>query len=82
MRQVQSRNHDHLKAKTYEYKNMDRKSLLFPVEPFNEMSTLSLSALAIPQILYSTVPVLAFGLDQKDGTVVPGGLRQVLILHL
>ena len=79
MRQVQSCNHDHLKAKTYkknlQNKKMYRKSLLFPVESFNEASTLSLSALAIPQILYSTVRVLAFGQDQKYGTDVLGRLR-------
>ena len=37
--------------------------LLSPVEPFNEASTPSLFALAISQILYSTGPVLASGLD-------------------
>ena len=44
--------------------------LLSPVEPFNEASLLSLFTLAIPQILYSTEPFLASGLDQEDGTVV------------
>ena len=43
---------------------------------------LSLSALAIPQILYSTEPFLASGLDQEGGTVVLGGLWQLSILHL
>ena len=52
--------------------------LLSPVEPFNEASTLSLSALAIPQILYST----ASGLDREGWTVVLGRLRQLSILHL
>ena len=47
-------------------------ALLSPVEPFNEASTLALtlSALAVPQILYNTEPVLASGLDQEGGTVV------------
>ena len=54
----------------------ESKSLLSPVEPYNEASTLSLSALAIPQILYSREPVLASGLDQEGGTVVLGRLRQ------
>ena len=57
-------------------------TLLSLVEPFNEVSTLSPSALAIPQILYSTEPVLASGLDQEGGTVVLGRLRQLSILHL
>ena len=43
---------------------------------------LSLSALAVPQILYSTEPVLASGLDQEGGTVVLGILRQLSVLHL
>ena len=42
----------------------------------------SLYALAIPQILYNTEPVLASGLDRKGGTVVLGRLRQLSILHL
>ena len=58
------------------------QTLLSPVEPFNEASTLSLSTLAVPQILYSTEPVLASGLDQEGGTVVQGRLRQLSILYL
>ena len=57
-------------------------SLLSPVEPFNEESTLSLSALDIPQILYSIEPVLDSGLDQEGGTVVLGRLWQLSILPL
>ena len=57
-------------------------TLLSPVQPFNEASTLSLSALAVPQILYRTEPVLASGLDREGGTVVQGRLRQLSILYL
>ena len=57
-------------------------SLLYPVEPFNEVSTLSLSTLAVPQILYSTEPVLASGLDWEGGTDVQGRLWQLSILYL
>ena len=53
-----------------------------PVEPFNEASTLSLSTLAVPQILYSTEPGLTSDLDRESGTVVQGGLRQLSILYL
>ena len=42
---------------------------------------LSLSALAIPQILYSTEPVLASGLDQEGGTDVLGRLWQLSIMY-
>ena len=48
--------------------------LLSSVEPFNEASTLSL---AVPQILNSTEPVLASGLDREGGTVVQVRLRQL-----
>ena len=41
-----------------------------PVEPFNEASMLSLSALAVPPILYSTKPDLDSSLDEEGGTVV------------
>ena len=57
-------------------------ALLLPVEPFNETTTLSLSTLAVPQILYSTEPVLASGLDREGGTVGQGRLRQLSILYL
>ena len=43
---------------------------------------LSLSALANPQIVYSTELVLASGLEQEGGTVVLGRLRQLSIMHL
>ena len=59
-----------------------RWSLISSVEPFNEASTIFLSALAIPQILYSTEPVLASGLDQEGGTLVLGRLGKLSILHL
>ena len=39
-------------------------TLLSPVQPLNEASMLSLSTLAVPQILYSTEPVLASGFDR------------------
>ena len=42
---------------------------------------LSLSALAVSQILYSTEPVLASGLGQEGGTVVQGRLWQLSILY-
>ena len=56
--------------------------LLSLVYPVNEASTLSLTALAVPQILYSKEPILASGLDQEGGTVVLGRLLQRSILHL
>jgi hypothetical protein len=59
-----------------------RYPLLYPVEPFNEASTLSLSTLAVPQILYSTEPVLASGLDREGGTDVQGRPRQLSIPYL
>ena len=62
--------------------NPPTNTLLFPVEPFNEASTLSLSTLAVPQILYSTELILASGLDQEGGTVVQGRLRQLSVLYL
>ena len=43
---------------------------------------LSLSALAIPQILYSSELVLASGLEQEGETVVLGRLRQLSIMNL
>ena len=57
-------------------------SLLSSVKPFNEASTLSLSTLAVPQILYSTESVLASGFDREGGTVVQGRLWQLSILYL
>ena len=62
--------------------NFWQHTLLSPVEPFNEASTLSLSALANPQILYIREPFLASGLDWEGGTVVLGRLRQLSILNL
>ena len=53
-----------------------RLTLLSRVVPFNEASTLSLSTLAVPQILYSTEPVLASGLDQEGGTAVNSVFRE------
>ena len=52
------------------------------MEPFNEASTLSLSALAVLQILYSTELVLASGLAREVATVVHGRLWQLSILYL
>ena len=61
---------------------LGRFALLSPVETFNEAWTLSISALAVPQILYSTEPILASGLDREGGPVVLGRLRQLSILKL
>ena len=66
----------------YVHSDVHEASLLSPVEPFNEASTLSLSTLAVQQILYSTEPVLASGLDREGGTVVQGRLWQLSILYL
>ena len=65
----------------FQNKTNQNYTILSPAEPFNEVSLLSLSAIAIPQILYSTEPVSASGLDQEGGTVVLGSLRQLSILH-